>query len=82
MPEPAPAPRLGDLLSPGTPGGADAIVWIDHPRRVVMRRVVGRTIRRALTREELWHGNRERPSRTGHTDPTGPVGPTGRTVEE
>lgn len=54
--------RLGDLLEPGTPGGADAIVWVDHPRSVVMRRVVARTLRRALTREELWHGNRERPA--------------------
>lgn len=61
--------RLGDLLSPGTPCGADAIVWIDHPRRVVMRRVVGRRIRRAVTREELWHGNRERPSSWLRWDP-------------
>lgn len=37
-------------------------MWLDHPRRVVMRRVVGRTIRRGVLREELWHGNRERPS--------------------
>lgn len=48
------------LLDPGTPGGADALVWIDHPRRVVMRRVVVRTLRRGIRREELWHGNRER----------------------
>lgn len=53
--------RLGDLLDPGRPGGADAIVWVDHPRPVVMRRVISRTLRRAVTREELWHGNRERP---------------------
>ncbi len=38
---------------------ADTVVWLDLPRPVVMRRVVLRTIRRALTREELWNGNRE-----------------------
>ena len=54
--------RRGDLLEPGTPGGPDVLVWIDHPRSVVMRRVIWRTLRRALTREELWHGNRERMS--------------------
>lgn len=54
--------RLGGLLDPGTPDAADAYVWLDHPRRVVMRRVIGRTVRRGVMREELWHGNRERPS--------------------
>jgi adenylate kinase family enzyme len=39
---------------------ADTLVWVDPPRRVVMWRVVTRTIRRALVREELWNGNRER----------------------
>jgi adenylate kinase family enzyme len=38
---------------------ADTVLWLDLPRRVVMYRVVLRTIRRALTREELWNGNRE-----------------------
>lgn len=38
---------------------ADTIVWLDLPKRVVMWRVTSRTIRRALTREELWNGNRE-----------------------
>ena len=37
---------------------ADTIVWLDPPRRVVMRRVVSRTLRRVVTREELWNGNR------------------------
>lgn len=54
--------RLAGLLDPGTPGGADVIVWLDHPRHVVMRRILARTLRRGLTREELWHGNRERPA--------------------
>jgi adenylate kinase family enzyme len=38
---------------------ADAVVWLDLPRSVIMRRVIARTIRRAMTREELWNGNRE-----------------------
>lgn len=52
--------RLGGLMEPGTPGGADVVVWVDHPRRVVMWRVLRRTLRRGILREELWHGNRER----------------------
>jgi adenylate kinase family enzyme len=38
---------------------ADTIVWLDLPRRVVMWRVTARTIRRWVTREVLWSGNRE-----------------------
>jgi adenylate kinase family enzyme len=39
---------------------ADTVVWFDLPRRTVMRQVVVRTLRRGLTGEELWNGNRER----------------------
>jgi len=53
--------RLDGLLDPGTDYGADAFVWLDHSRALVMSRVIRRTLRRAMTREELWHGNRERP---------------------
>lgn len=38
---------------------ADTVVVLDLPKPLVMRRVVGRTLRRALRREELWNGNRE-----------------------
>lgn len=38
---------------------ADTVVWLDLPRRLVMRRVILRTIRRAVTREHLWNDNRE-----------------------
>ena len=38
---------------------ADTVVWIDLPRRTVMRQVIARTVRRAVTREVLWNGNRE-----------------------
>ena len=41
---------------------ADAIVWLDYSRRVIMPRIVRRTVSRALTRREIWHGNRERPA--------------------
>ena len=54
--------RLAGLLDPGTPGGADIAVWLDHSRSVVMSRVIRRTLSRGIRREELWHGNRERPS--------------------
>jgi adenylate kinase family enzyme len=38
---------------------ADTVVWLDLPRRTVMRQVVLRTIRRGTLRQELWNGNRE-----------------------
>lgn len=38
---------------------ADTLVWLDPPRTTVLRRVLGRTLRRLVTREELWNGNRE-----------------------
>lgn len=61
--------RLDGMLDPGTPGGADLVVWLDHPRPVVMRRIVSRTLRRGILRQELWHGNRERPSTWFSRDP-------------
>jgi adenylate kinase family enzyme len=39
---------------------ADTVVWVDPPRRVVRRQVIGRTLIRFVTRRELWNGNRER----------------------
>lgn len=38
---------------------ADTVVWLDLARPVVMRRIILRTIRRAITRQRLWNGNRE-----------------------
>lgn len=40
---------------------ATDVVWLDYSRAVVMRRVIGRSILRTLTRRELWPGtgNRE-----------------------
>ncbi len=48
---------------------ADVIVWLDYPRRVVMPRVIRRTIARGLLRTELWHGNREQLRSLLRTDP-------------
>lgn len=38
---------------------ADTVVWLDYPRGVVMPRVLRRSLRRTVTREELFGGNRE-----------------------
>jgi adenylate kinase family enzyme len=38
---------------------ADTVVWFDLPRATVMRRIIWRTVRRSVTRQELWNGNRE-----------------------
>lgn len=38
---------------------ADLMVWLDLPHWIVMRQVLGRTLRRWHGREELWNGNRE-----------------------
>lgn len=46
---------VGDLIR----GQAHTIVVFELPRALVMRRVTARTLRRAITREELWNGNRE-----------------------
>lgn len=40
---------------------AELMVWLDLPRRTVMRQVVRRTLRRRVRREELWNGNVEPP---------------------
>jgi adenylate kinase family enzyme len=38
---------------------ADTLVWLDLPRWIVMPRIIWRTLKRAVTRQELWNGNRE-----------------------
>lgn len=47
---------------------ADLLVWLDLSRVTVMRRVVQRTVRRRLHRQELWNGNLEPPLRTVFSD--------------
>jgi adenylate kinase family enzyme len=38
---------------------ATDVVWLHPPRWRMMRQIIGRSIRRTVTREELWNGNRE-----------------------
>ncbi len=38
---------------------AEAIIWLDYSFPLVFWQLLMRTIRRAVTREELWNGNRE-----------------------
>ena len=47
--------KLGDLVLEA----ADTVVWLDLPRRVWLPRLLARTLRRVVMREELWNGNRE-----------------------
>jgi adenylate kinase family enzyme len=48
---------------------ADTVVWFDLPKQVVMRQVIGRTLRRTIRREELWNGNREPLANLWRPDP-------------
>jgi adenylate kinase family enzyme len=47
--------KLGTLVL----DAADTIVWLDLPLRVWLPRLLRRTVRRVVRREELWNGNRE-----------------------
>lgn len=38
---------------------ADTVVWLDYSRAVIMSRLLLRTLHRAISGKELWHGNRE-----------------------
>ena len=38
---------------------ADTVIWFDLPYLTVMARTVRRTVRRVITREELWNENKE-----------------------
>jgi len=39
---------------------ATHLIWLDYPKAVVIRRVIGRSLARSLFRRKLWAGNRER----------------------
>jgi adenylate kinase family enzyme len=47
--------KLGNLVL----DAADAIVWLDLPMHIWLRRLVRRTARRYVGLEPLWNGNRE-----------------------
>ncbi len=38
----------------------DCVVWLDYPQRLIMRRLLLRSLRRVVLRQTLWNGNRER----------------------
>jgi len=48
--------KIGDIVLEG----ADVVVWLDLPLRVWLPRLVRRSARRVIRKEELWNGNRER----------------------
>ena len=47
--------KLGELVL----RAADEVVWLDLPMRVWVPRLLRRTVRRLVRREQLWNGNRE-----------------------
>ena len=47
--------KLGDLVL----RHADVVVWLDLPVRIWLPRLIRRTSRRVIRREELWNGNSE-----------------------
>ena len=48
---------------------ADTFVWLDPPRRIAMARVIRRTLRRTVLRQELWEGVKEPFSNLYSLDP-------------
>lgn len=48
---------------------ADTVVLLDYPRWRVMSRLVPRSLRRVVTREQLWNGNREQLAKIASRDP-------------
>jgi adenylate kinase family enzyme len=57
--------KVGDIVW----SAADTVVWLDYGRARVLSRVVRRTLKRVVTREELWNGNRERFENIYRLDP-------------
>jgi adenylate kinase family enzyme len=47
---------IGDIV----PESADIVVWLDLPLYVWLPRLLRRTARRVIRKQELWSGNRER----------------------
>ena len=47
--------RLDGLV----PNSADLIIWFNLKKRIVIYRILKRSILRSLARKELWNGNRE-----------------------
>ena len=58
-----------DPVRPMLAERADLFVWLDLPRRLVMMRLVRRTLSRRWRRTALWNGECEAPLHTFFTDP-------------
>lgn len=52
---------------------ATHIVWLDYPKRVVMRRVIQRSFARAISGDELWPGTGNRETFARWADPGHPI---------
>jgi adenylate kinase family enzyme len=66
--------NYGGVIGPSILARATHLVWLDYERPVIMRRVIWRSLVRALDRKELWPGtgNRER-FRQWFTDKDHPI---------
>ncbi|MGO1053744.1 AAA family ATPase [Crossiella sp. CA198] len=58
-----------DSVRPLLAGRAQLLVWLDHPRHTVIRRVTWRTYQRRRRGELLWNGEQEPPLHAILTDP-------------
>lgn len=38
---------------------ADTVIWLDYPLRLIYWRLFWRSLKRVISREKLWHNNRE-----------------------
>jgi adenylate kinase family enzyme len=61
--------NYGHVLRGLVESRADTVVLYDLPRATVMARIARRTLWRAVTREELWNGNREQMRNMFNRDP-------------
>lgn len=60
---------LGKGQGPVLGERADTLIWLDFPRRIARWRLLRRTLRRRLRREQLWNGNTEPPLHVFFTNP-------------
>ena len=38
---------------------ANVVIWLDYPFPFILQRLLRRTLKRTITKQELWHGNHE-----------------------
>ena len=54
--------NYGSAVGPSILGRATHLIWLDYERPVIMRRVIWRSLLRAIDRTELWPGTGNRES--------------------